>query len=98
MIQINFASRNYRLIGRIQSALIAGIIILVAITAGMLWTIMSLRANISFMDRKIQQLEAAEALARPEMLEREQLVKDLTAMSGLTGIAKNVMDKASDEH
>jgi len=84
MIKINFASRNYRLIGRIQSALIAGNIILVAITVGMLWTTMSLRANISVIDQKIQELEAADALARPDILEREQLVKDLTAMSGLT--------------
>jgi Tfp pilus assembly protein PilN len=83
MIKINFASRNYRLIGRIQSTLIAGNIILVLIVAGMLWTAMSLRANISFMDRKIQELEAVDAQARPEILEREQLVKDLTAMSGL---------------
>jgi Tfp pilus assembly protein PilN len=83
MIKINFASRDYRLIERIRSALIAGIIILAAITAGMLWTTLSLRANISFMDRKIQELEAADAQARPEILEREQLVKDLNAMSGL---------------
>ena len=88
MIKINFASRNYRLIGRIQSALMAGIIILVAVAAGMLWTTMSLRANISFMDRKIQELEAADAQARPEIVEREQLVKDLTAMSGLMASRK----------
>jgi Tfp pilus assembly protein PilN len=88
MININFASRNYRLIGRIQSALMAGIIILVAITAGMIWTTFSLRANISFMDRKIRELEAADAQARPEIVEREQLVKDLTAMSGLMASRK----------
>jgi Tfp pilus assembly protein PilN len=83
MIEINFASRNYRLIERVQSALMAGIIILVMIAAGMLWTTMSLRADMSFMDRKIRELEAADAQARPEIMERQQLVKDLTAMSGL---------------
>lgn len=83
MIKINFASRNYRLIGRIKSGLIAGIIILAVITVGMLWTAVSLRANISFMDEILQELEEADAQARPALLERDQLVKDLTAMSGL---------------
>jgi Tfp pilus assembly protein PilN len=83
MIEINFASRNYRLIERVQSALMAGIIILVMIAAGMLWATMSLRADMSFMDRKIRELETADAQAQPEIMERQQLVKDLTAMSGL---------------
>lgn len=83
MIRINFASRNYRLIGRIRYGLIAGIIILVAITGGMFWTAVSLRADISFMDQMLQGLEEADAQARPALLEREQLVKDLTVMSGL---------------
>jgi len=83
MIEINFASRNYRLIGQIRSGLIAGIVLLVAITAGMLWTAVSLRANIFFMDQKLQELKAADEQIRPALMERERLVKDLTAMSGL---------------
>jgi Tfp pilus assembly protein PilN len=83
MININFASRNFRLIGRIRSGLIVGSVVLVAIMAMMLWNIMKLRTDISFMDRKIQELEVANVQARPEILEREQLVKDLTTMSGL---------------
>jgi Tfp pilus assembly protein PilN len=83
MININFASRNFWLIRRVQCALIAGAVVLVAIMAMMLWTTMKLRADISIMDRKIQDLMAANAQTRPEILEREQLVKDLTAMSGL---------------
>lgn len=83
MITINFASRNYRLIARIRSGLIAGSIFLIAITAGMLWITASLRANINFMDRKLQELNAADERARPALLERERLVKDLSAMSGL---------------
>jgi Tfp pilus assembly protein PilN len=83
MITINFASRNYRLIARIRSGLIAGSVFLIAITAGMLWTTASLRANVISMDRNLQELTAADQQAGPALLERERLVKDLTAMSGL---------------
>jgi Tfp pilus assembly protein PilN len=83
MIAINFATRNYRLIGQIRFGLIAGILLLMAITAGMIWTAVSLRANISSMDRKLQELKAADEQIRPTLMERGQLVKDLTAMSGL---------------
>ena len=82
MITINFASRNYRLIERIRTGLIAGSILLVVITAGMLWIAVSLRADISSMDRKLRELKAADEQTRPALLERERLVKDLT-MSGL---------------
>jgi len=84
MIKINFASRNYRLIGRIRSGLFAGIIILVAIAGGMVWTAMSLRANIADTNQILRELSEADTKARPLLLERDQLVKDLTAMSGLT--------------
>ncbi len=83
MITINFASRNYRLIARIRFGLIAGSIIMAAIMAGMLWGADSLHANISSMDRKLKELKAADEQTRPVLLERERLVKDLTAMSGL---------------
>jgi Tfp pilus assembly protein PilN len=83
MITINFASRNYRLIAQVRSGLIAGCILLVAITAGMLWITVSLREDISAMDLKLQKLKAADEQIRPVLLERERLVKDLTAMSGL---------------
>lgn len=83
MITINFASRNYRLVGRIRIGLIAGSIILAVMTAGMLWTTVTLQEKISSLDRKLRELEAADEQVRPVLLEREQLVKDLTAMSGL---------------
>ncbi len=83
MITINFASRNYRLVGRIRIGLICGSIILAVMTAGLLWTTVALRANISSMDRTLRELEAADEQVRPLLLEREQLVKDLNAMSGL---------------
>jgi Tfp pilus assembly protein PilN len=83
MIAINFASRNYRLIARIRSGLIAGSIFLVVITAGMLWIAVSLRADISSLDRNLHELKTADEQTRSELVERERLVKDLTAMSGL---------------
>ncbi len=83
MITINFASRNYRLVGRIRIGLIAGSIILAVMMAGMLWTTVTLQEKISSLDRKLRELEAADEQVRPVLLEREQLVKDLTAMSGL---------------
>jgi len=83
MITINFASRNYRLIARIRSGLIAGSIFLIVIAAGVLWISVSLRENVSSMDLKLRELKAADEQTRPALLERERLVKDLTAMSGL---------------
>jgi Tfp pilus assembly protein PilN len=83
MIRINFASRNYRLVGRIRIGLICGSIILVVMTAGLLWTTVTLRATIFSVDRTLQELEAADEQVRPLFEERERLVKDLTAMSGL---------------
>ncbi len=88
MITINFASRNYRLIERIRFGLTVGSILLIAITVGMLWLCLSLRANISSMDRKLEELKAADERLRPALLERERLVKDLSAMSGLMDARK----------
>ena len=83
MITINFASRNYRLVGRIRAGLIAGSIILAAMMVVMLWTIVSFRASIPSMERTLRELEAADEQISPVLQEREHLVKDLTAMSGL---------------
>jgi Tfp pilus assembly protein PilN len=83
MITINFASRNYRFVGRIRIGLVVGSVILAMMTAGLLWTTVTLRGDISAMDRTLQELEAADEHVQPLLVEREQLVKDLNAMSGL---------------
>lgn len=83
MISINFASRDYRLIERIYSGLIATGVLFCVIMVGLIWTAVSLRVNISAMDVKLKQRAAAEEHARPLLLERELLVKDLSSMSGL---------------
>ena len=83
MIPVNFASRDYRLIARIQIVLLAAIVILCLTMAGMIGTAVSLHKNISIMDLKLKELEAADENMRPALREREQLVKDLSLMSGL---------------
>ena len=83
MIPINFGSRNYRLIARVQIALLAVIVILCVVTAGMIWTAVSLRKNIYVMDLKLKKLEAADKSMQAAFGEREQLVKNLSLMSGL---------------
>ena len=83
MIMINFASRNYRLVGRIRTGLNVGSIILAVMMVAMFWTIASFRASLPSMDRTLREFEATDEQIRPVLLEREQLVKVLTAMSGL---------------
>jgi Tfp pilus assembly protein PilN len=83
MITINFASRNYRLVDTIHTGLIAGSIVLCIVMAGMIWTTVSLRSNVSAMERKLQDAQAADEQIRPLLGERLQIVKDLIAMSGL---------------
>jgi Tfp pilus assembly protein PilN len=83
MIAINFASRDYRLISRISAVLVAMNILLLAVTAAMLWTARSYRADVVVMDQKLKELRDAEEQMKPVLSERDQIVKELTAMSGL---------------
>lgn len=84
MISINFASRNYRLISRVRTGLVAGCVVLAFMTAGMLWKAFSLRAAIAAVEQAVKERGADEEQARSLIAERGQLVKDLSAMSGLT--------------
>lgn len=83
MITINFASRNYRLIETIRAGLIAGSVVLSLVMAALIWVGISLRANIYAVENKLKDAQAADEQSRPLFQERDQLVKDLTAMSGL---------------
>jgi Tfp pilus assembly protein PilN len=83
MITINFASRNYRLVENIHTGLIAGSMVLCVVMAGMIWATVSLRSNVTAMERKLKNAEAANEQIVPLLRERQQIVKDLTAMSGL---------------
>ncbi len=88
MISINFASRNYRAVAWMAQALIAGSIILALGSAGMVWRTVSLRTDISAVQQKIKKTEASDEQLRSVLAEREQLVKDLNAMSGLMDARK----------
>jgi len=83
MIDINFASRNFRLNERLRTGLIAGSIVLCIVMVVLLWAAASLRASSAALEAKLKAAEAADAQVRPALEEREQLVKYLTAMSGL---------------
>jgi Tfp pilus assembly protein PilN len=83
MITINFASRNYRSIEMIRSGLIAGSIILAIILTGLIGTGVSLRSKMYSVENKLKDARATDEQTQPLFHEREQLVKDLTSMSGL---------------
>jgi Tfp pilus assembly protein PilN len=88
MISINFATRNYPHVARVVQALAAGSVILAFIAAVMIGKAASLRADISTMQKKLQEAEAVDAQVKPALMERERLVKDLNAMSGLMDARK----------
>lgn len=83
MITINFASRNYRIIETIRSGLAAGSVVLAIVLAVLIGTGISLHAKMHAVEDKLKDVRTAEEQAQPLLREREQLVKDLTAMSGL---------------
>jgi Tfp pilus assembly protein PilN len=83
MIDINLASRDYRIIARTYAGLIAGAVFLAALMAVMLWTVISSRADISSMNNKLGTLAAANERVRPVLLERERITGELNSMSAL---------------
>jgi Tfp pilus assembly protein PilN len=83
MIDINLASRDYRIIFRTFAGLIAGAVILAALTAVMLWKVISYRTDISAMNRKLKTLAAADERVKPVLLERERITMELSSMSAL---------------
>ncbi len=83
MIAINFASRNYRLISRIYGVLAAINIVLLVVMALLLWTSRSHRADIAVLEQRQKELKVTEEQMKPVLIERDRVIKDLTAMSGL---------------
>jgi Tfp pilus assembly protein PilN len=83
MIAINFATRNFRLSALITKGLFIGSVILALTAAAMLWTSVTLRRDSTIMEKKLKDADAADADVKPVLAERAQLVKDLSAMSGL---------------
>ncbi len=82
-IDINFASRNYRLSARIYSGLMAAIVFLAVLALFVLGKTFSYRAGIAAMNVKVKEMTQTDEQARPVLMEREQLARDLSAMSAL---------------
>jgi Tfp pilus assembly protein PilN len=83
MIAINFATKNYRLVALVMKGLIIGIVILMLTASTMLWMGFTLRRESAIMDKKMKDAELADAEVKPVLAERGQLIKNLSAMSGL---------------
>ena len=88
MMAINFASRNFRLASRVTRALVAGSVILALVAAGLLVKNASLRADSSVMQQKLEAAKAADEQVKAVLVEREQLARDMGAMSGLVEARK----------
>jgi len=82
-ITINFSSTDYRLIARLQWGGIAAIVLLGIIAGALLWTVNSYRHQVAVAEQKMRDLAASAMKLRPAMEERQHLVKNLSAMSGL---------------
>jgi Tfp pilus assembly protein PilN len=83
VISVNFASGNYRVAARVVRGLIAGSVVLALVAAGLAWKAVSLRRDLTHMQASLHDAEAADLRLKPVLLEREQVVKDLGAMTGL---------------
>lgn len=83
MITVNFASRNYRRIEMVRSGLIIGSVFLAIVLGALMVTGVSLRAKISAFENKLKDAQATDEQMQPLFQERDQLVRDLTSMSGL---------------
>jgi Tfp pilus assembly protein PilN len=82
-ISINFARTDYRLIARLQWGGIAAILLLGICAGALLWTVNSYRHEAAAAEQRVTDLAASAGELRPAMEERQQLVKNLNAMSGL---------------
>lgn len=83
MIDINFASRNYRLVARVYSGLLAGCVLLAIVTAAQFWQFHRIQTETNIVQRGMQQAEITDDQIQPLLREREKFIKDLASMSGL---------------
>lgn len=83
LITINFASTDRRLAVRLRAVLAVAVVILLAVGGILVWQARNARAGAADADRRIQELSASEAKLRPVLEERQQIVRNLAAMTGL---------------
>lgn len=83
MITINFASRNYPFAARLSAGLIAVTVLFMALLAIQVWGFTESRTGRVALEQKLTQQTDREEQIRQVLLERAQIVSDLTAMAGL---------------
>ncbi len=83
MISINFAHKNYRFMAWLHAGLVTGSVIFMVTAAVIVWSALSLRADIALMDNRLKEMSTAEEKLRPLLAERDRVIKDLTSMSAL---------------
>jgi Tfp pilus assembly protein PilN len=88
MITINFASRNYRAVASAVRVLLEAAVVLAVVAVGIIWESSLLRRDLSEMKQKLAVAETGDKQAKFTLLEQEQLVKNLNAMSGLVEARK----------
>lgn len=82
-ISINFASVNYRLIGRLGATFAAGTVVLIVVAVGLLLQAEKYHSEEHAMRQRLQALAEAEKKLKPVMDERQELLSNLGAMTGL---------------
>lgn len=82
-ITINFAGINYGLIVRLQQTGIAVVVVLALAVGSLLWSALSYRSAGAAAEQQVTNLADSAGKLRMAVQERQQLIKNLNAMSGL---------------
>ena len=88
MININFASRNYGAVDTAVRVLFGMALVLSLVAAVLLWESAAQHKDISSLRQKLKAAEAEDGQVKFTLLEREKLVQNLNAMSGLVEARK----------
>jgi Tfp pilus assembly protein PilN len=80
---MNFAGRDYRLSMRLVSGIAAASAVLLIIAAATAWAVLSARNEKAALDRQTVDLMLRSEQVKSSLEERDRLLQDLNAMSGL---------------
>lgn len=83
MISINFSTRDYRLHERIFTTLLIVSAALIVLLGLQIRAVMGAYGEADAITAKVTELSERDAAIQPLILEREQVLKDISAMSGL---------------
>jgi len=82
-VSLNFAGTDHRLVARVRLAFVTVIILLAAAGGGLFWQARAAGARTADVERQILQLSASEEKLRPALEDRQQIVRNLGAMTAL---------------